>query len=120
MKNISLNNLHILSITCFFTSSPFTSLFFFQACLVASFLCKSESENRSVVSDSSKPHGLYSPWNSPGQNTEVGSLSLRQGIFSTQGSNPSLPHCRQNLYQLNHKGSPLCKEQPFHFNNLYL
>ena len=49
---------------------------------------------------------LYSPWNSSGQNTEVGSLSLLQGIFPTQGSNPGLPHCRQILYQLSHKGSP--------------
>jgi len=30
------------------------------------------------------------PWNSPGQNTGVGSLSLLQGIFLTQGSNPGL------------------------------
>ena len=37
----------------------------------------------------------YNPWNSPGQNTGVGSLSLLQGIFPTQGSNPGLPHCRQ-------------------------
>ena len=36
----------------------------------------------------------------------VGSCSLRQGIFPTQGSNPGLPHCRQILYQLSHKGSP--------------
>ena len=42
----------------------------------------------------------------PGQNTGVGSLSLLQGIFSTQGSNPGLPHCQQILYQLSHKGSP--------------
>ena len=42
---------------------------------------------RSVTSDSLRPHGLYSPWNSPGQNTGVGSLSLFQGIFPTQGSN---------------------------------
>ena len=41
-----------------------------------------------------------------GQNTGVGSLSLLQGIFPTQGSNPGLPHCRQILYQLSHKGSP--------------
>ena len=38
--------------------------------------------------------------------TRVGSLSLFQGIFSTQGSNPGLPHCRRILYQLSHKGSP--------------
>ena len=39
------------------------------------------------------PHGLYSPWNSPGQNTAEGSLSILQGIFPTQGSNPGLQHC---------------------------
>ena len=50
------------------------------------------------MSDSLQPHGLYSPWNSPGQNTGVGSLSLLQGVFPTQGSNPGLPHCRQILY----------------------
>ena len=52
------------------------------------------------------PHGLYSPWNSPGQNTGLGGLSLLQGIFSTQESNPGLPHCWQILYQLSHQGSP--------------
>ena len=45
-------------------------------------------ESRSVVSNSLGPHGLYSPWNSLGQNTGVGSLSLLQGVFPTQGSNP--------------------------------
>ena len=53
------------------------------------------------------PHGLYRPWNSPGQNTGVGSVSLLQGIFPTQGSNPGLLHCRRILYQLSHKVSPL-------------
>ena len=65
-----------------------------------------ESESRSVVSDSLWPHGLYSPWNSPGQNTGVGSLSLLQGIFPTQGSNPGHPNCQQILYQLSHKRNP--------------
>ena len=64
------------------------------------------SESRSVVSDSFRPHGLCSPWNYSGQNTGMGSLSLLQGIFPTQGSNPGLPHCRWILYQLSHKGSP--------------
>ena len=49
---------------------------------------------------------LNSPWNSPGQNTGVSSLSFLQGIFPTQESNPGLPHCRRILYQLNHKGNP--------------
>ena len=46
------------------------------------------------------------PWNSPGQNTGLGGLSLLQRIFQTQGSNPGLLHCRWILYQLSHKGSP--------------
>jgi len=52
-----------------------------------------------------------SPWNSPGQNTGVGSCSLLQRIFPTQGSNPGLPHCRQILYQLSHQGSILHSHQ---------
>ena len=48
---------------------------------------------------------LWDPRNSPGYNTGVDSLSLLQGIFPTQGSNPGLLHCRQILYQLRHKGS---------------
>ena len=67
------------------------------------------------MSDSLWPHGLYSPWDSPGQNTRIfipdfpkywSSISLLQGIFPTWGSNPCLPHYRQILYQLSHKGSP--------------
>ena len=77
---------------------------------------KSESESRSVVSDSLQPHGLYSLWNSPGQNTGVGSLSFLQGIFPIQGSNPGLRHCRQILYQLSHKGN-LHMTQQCHFWN---
>ena len=58
------------------------------------------------MSDSLRPHGLYSPLNSPGQNTGVGSLSLLQGIFPTQGLNPDLLHWGQRpLYQLSHQGS---------------
>ena len=67
---------------------------------------KCESESCSVVSNSLRPHELYSPRNSLGQNTGVSSLSLLQGIFPTQGSNPGLPPYRQILYQLSHKGSP--------------
>ena len=66
----------------------------------------SESESCSVVSDSLRPHRVSSPWNSPHQDTGVGSLSLLQRIFQTQGSNPGLPHCRWIL-QLTHKENPL-------------
>ena len=52
------------------------------------------------------PMDYNSPWNSPGQNTGVGSLSIIQGFFPNQGSNPGLLHCGRILYQLSHKGSP--------------
>ena len=63
---------------------------------------ESESESPSVVSDSLQSHGLYSPWNSPGQNTGVVSLSLLQGMVLTQGSNHGLPlffwgPCKANI-----------------------
>ena len=60
------------------------------------------------MSDSLWPHGLYSPWNFPGQNTGVGSHSLLQGILPTQGLNPGLLHCGLILYHLSHHGSPFC------------
>ena len=57
-----------------------------------------------VKANGQSAHGqLYNPRNSPGQNTGMGSLSLLQGIFSTQRSNPSLPHRR---FFLCHNGSP--------------
>ena len=59
-----------------------------------------------LLSEPPGKHGLYSPWNSPSQNTGMGSFSLLQGIFATQGLNPGLLHCRQILYQLSHKGNP--------------
>ena len=96
------------------------SLVFFLFLIISQFLGNSESSKTrldeqaeivrskscSVVSDSLSGYGLYSSWNSPGQNTGVGSLSLLQGIFPTQGSNPGLPHCRRILCQLSHKESP--------------
>ena len=60
------------------------------------------------------------PWNSPGQNTGVGSLSLLQGIFPTQGSNPGHPHCMQILYQLSHKGCPRILEwEAYAFSSMF-
>ena len=49
---------------------------------------------------------LLCPWDFPGEVTGVGSTSLLQGIFPTQGSNPGLPHCRWILYQLSQQRSP--------------
>ena len=72
---------------------------------------RAASESSSVVSDSLKPYGLDSPWNSPGQNTGVGSCSLFQGIFPTQGAKPGLLHCRWLLYQLTHQGRPGVKPE---------
>jgi len=49
------------------------------------------------------------PWNSSGKNTGVGCHSLLQGIFPTQGLNPSLLHCRQISYPMSHQGRPVSK-----------
>ena len=54
---------------------------------------------------------LLCPWNSPGKNTGVGSHSLLQRIFLTQGSNLGLPHCRQILYCLSHQRQCIFSEQ---------
>ena len=70
---------------------------------------ESENVSRSVLSISFQPHGLQPTrllcsWNSPSKSTGVGSHSLFQGIFLTQGSNLGLLHCRQTLYYLSHQG----------------
>ena len=67
---------------------------------------KVASKSCSVMYDSLQPLGLYSLWNSSGQNTGMGSHSLLQGIFPTQGLKPGLIHCRQILYQLKYTESP--------------
>ena len=68
------------------------------------------SVSHSVMSDSEIPrtvtHQAPLSLEFPGKNTGVGSHSLLQGIFPTQGSNLSLLHCRQILYRLSHQGSP--------------
>ena len=66
-------------------------------------LHKKDSISLLVVSDSLWPHGLQPtrllcPWNSLGRNTGMGSHSLLQGIFPTQGSNQGLLHCRQVFF----------------------
>ena len=67
---------------------------------------------------------FVTPWNSPGQNTEVDSLSLLQGFFPTQGLNPGLLHGRRILYQVSHKESPtvrkFCNKLNWHWISLAL
>ena len=67
--------------------------------------CKSWGREESDMTEWLNWTELNSPQNSPGQNIEVGSLSIFQGIFPTQGLNPGLPCSRQILYQLSHQGS---------------
>ena len=52
-----------------------------------------------------------------GRTAGVDCHALLQGIFPTQGSNTGLLHCREILYHLGHRGSPLPSLSPFvHFN----
>ena len=69
------------------------------------------SVNRSIMSNSLRPCGLQPTkllclWRSPGKNTGMGRHALLQEIFPAQGSNLSLPCCRQILYRLSHQESP--------------
>ena len=77
-------------------SSTMQSVYHSTVVCVCVFVC----ESRSTMSDSLRPL-----WNSPGQNTGVGSLQFRrsQGIFPTQGSKPALPCCGRILYRLSHQ-----------------
>ena len=51
----------------------------------------SSCESHSVMSDSLRCRGLYSPWNSPGQNTGVGSFSLSPGDLPNPRIEPRSP-----------------------------
>ena len=48
---------------------------------------------------------MVCPWGSLGKNSGVGSYSLLQGTFTTQGSNPGLLYCTQILNHLSYEGS---------------
>ena len=103
---------HILIVLSWgFNKAPLVSRLFVSSYL-ATILYKLDYTYHLVMSDSLWPHGLYSPWSSPGQNTGVGSCSHLQGIFPTQGSKPGFLHCRQILYQLSHKGNPILTSNP--------
>ena len=88
----------------FANKSPYNQSYGFPSSHVQ--MWESENESWSVLSDSLPPQSLYRQCNSSSQNTGVGSLSLLQGIFPTQWSNPGLPHYWRIIYQLSHKGSP--------------
>ena len=73
-----------------------------------------------VMSDSLRPHGPYSPRNSPGHNTGVGSLSLLQGIFQSR-DRTQVSCITGNSLPLSHKGSPRILEwvaHPFSIGSL--
>ena len=53
---------------------------------------------------------LYSPRNSPGQNTGVGSLFLLRGIFPTQGSKPRSPAMQVDSLSAETQGKPILEE----------
>ena len=63
---------------------------------------------------------MVCPWGSPGKNTGVGSLSLLQRIFLTQGLNPGLLRCRHFLYHLSYQGSPCWMGTHLNFNLITL
>ena len=85
---------------------------------------RSESESRSVMSDSLLPHRLHSPWNSPGQNTRVDSLSLLQGNHPNPGIEPGSPALQADTLPTEYQGSPTCPESCvkvlFHCIYIYL
>ena len=66
----------------------------------------SESESPSVLSDSLRPHGLYSLWNSPGQTARMSSLSLLQGNLLNPGIEPGSPTLQADSLPAEPQGSP--------------
>ena len=93
-QNLGLGKWHFLTSKCFPTYICIVPCLVTQPCPT---LCN--------PMDCSPP-GSFVHRDSPGQNSGVGSLSLLQGIFPTQGSNLGLPHCRQILHHLSNQGSP--------------
>ena len=87
------------------------SIFYFSVCVVL---------NRAVMSNSLQSHGLLParllcPWGFSRQEYWSGRHALLQGIYPTQGLNPSLPHCRQTLYCLSYQGSSF--HRPSHYQS---
>ena len=104
IENIS-HMKHCIYVVSIFTVLGGLSIFLSLVEIPGSTIINFEIKNHSIVSYSLWPHGLCSPWNSPGHNTGMCSLSLLQGIFPNQESNLGLLHCRQILYQLSYEKS---------------
>ena len=75
---------------------------------------RKESESRSVVSDSLRPHRLHSPWNSPGQNTGVGSRPS-SGDLPNPGIKPRSPALQEGSLPAELSGKSCGVRIPFHF-----
>ena len=97
----------------------FLCSFLFFSSLFLRFSYDGTCESLSVVSNSLRPHGLDSPWNSPGQNSGVGSYSLLQGILSTQGSNAGLSLCSRIPHQLSYQGMMIHVDIMYSFYIVY-
>ena len=80
-------------------SSPWSFLCYFSRNSSSTLPCFQESESHLVVSDSLQPHGLYSPWNSPGQNTEVDSFSFFRG-FSQPRDRTQVSHIAGRFFTI--------------------
>ena len=83
----------------------------FSTCLIPTRHSRQDRDDllqkwKSVVSDSLWPHGQYSPWNSPGQNTGMGSLSLLQGILPNPGIKPRSPTLQADSLPAEPQGKP--------------
>ena len=70
------------------------------------YIVYSESESRSVVSDSLRFHGLHSPWNSPSQNTGAGILLPSPGDLSNPGIEPRSPTLQADSLPAEPQGKP--------------
>ena len=106
MFTVSSLLIHIFN-ACFVRSDLFCCLLFLHSWLndLDEFLTEKKWKSLSLVWLFAT-QWLYSPRNSPDQNTGVGSFSLLQGIFPIKGSNLDLLHCRQIFHQLSHQVSP--------------
>ena len=107
---------HLGNVYCIIQQNAYTlkalfAIFYFALLINLWFiLYGSCSVSHSAVSDSLWSRGptrILCSWNTPGKNTGVGSYSLLQVIFLTQGSNLGFLYCRQILYCLSHQESPL-------------